>query len=111
MKFSLKFFLVFVLLIHVTAGFSIFAAYLPDFDEFKVTIGETKIFLTIKFFFQKTYKKLYSSKVSEARAFRNFVRNKKLVDDFNEFHAEEAGYFLRINKQDLEQFKINIQKT
>lgn len=33
---SFGFFLVFVLLLHVTAGLTIYSKYLPDFDEFKV---------------------------------------------------------------------------
>lgn len=47
---------------------------------------------------QKTYDKVYTTKMAENRAFRNFVRNKKLVDDFNKNQAEDLGFVLSINK-------------
>lgn len=36
MKLSLRVFLVFVLMFHVVTGLTLFAAYLPDFEQFKV---------------------------------------------------------------------------
>lgn len=35
--------------------------------------------------------------MSENRAFKNYVTNRKLVDDFNRYHAEDAGFTLKIN--------------
>lgn len=47
---------------------------------------------------QEKYNKDYRIQMAENRAFLNFVRNKKFMDDFNEKKAEDAGFNMTINR-------------
>jgi hypothetical protein len=96
MKFFRKILCV-LLLVQLVGGMARFSSYVPAFIEFKVKeLRQSRQILIEKN--QKTYRKIYSNGMAENRAFLNFVKNKKLVDDFNEKYAEDAGFVLSINK-------------
>ncbi|CRL04124.1 CLUMA_CG017236, isoform A [Clunio marinus] len=71
-----------IYVINTAVGNSRFAAYLPAFEDFIRDFG-----------------RVYESRLDEARAFKNFARNKKFIDDWNEEnnYGEDGAVVLEIN--------------
>lgn len=94
---SMKSLVILLLLVEISSGMAPYGSYWPLFEAYKVQ----DVFIIsdcLNWAFQIKFNKSYGSQLDESRAFRNFVKNTQIINNFNSANGEDGGFVLGENR-------------